>query len=328
MARQSSLDILRIIATFNVIWVHCSIFYKYAHLKKQPAFTIITYIFSKTCNYLFMLISGYIGCFVSFRISHVLNIVVETIIGGIIVVYIQCFFLGIVKYSSIQWLYILTPLAHNQYWYPSPFIFTQLLFYFIFPSALKTSAFKYPKYILIILFLLFMRIFNCYRSIGLSPIKYNISSFIIAFLLCPLVYHWKNKVKKYALIIFLVCFIYNYIIHYFKFPYMNPLLSIFCQYNLFEIPSLLLSISMLLVSLSIKHNFKQWRILQNIAELSYSIYLIGIGRHIDYFWSFRIQFISNMLNFSYIVFFFIYQIIYLSKYYCISKQQMFKIINL
>ena len=303
MARQSSLDILRIIATFNVVWVHCSIFYRYSSLKKLPFFTIVTYIFSKTCNYLFMLISGYIGCFGTFRISHIFNLALETIFGSLTVgVVIQCFFLSFISDSSIRWSSILMPMAHNRYWYPAPFIFTQLLFYFIFPSAKQTPTLKYVKYSLIIIFLLFIQRYGFYKDVGLGSTRYNITSFIIAFLSGPLINKFKDKIDKYSILIFIVCFIYNYIIHYFAFPKMNIIISMFLECNLFEIPSFLLSVSMLLLSLNIKSNIPYGNILQTIAELSYGIYLLGLGAHMGYYWNIRMLYINDMRKFTHVVF--------------------------
>ena len=306
MGRQTSLDILRIYATFNVVVIHCTMFKYYSPIKKHPFNTIVLYLLCKPCNYLFMLISGYIGLFVTYRISQVLNIVIETSICSLFsVVFIQCFFLELIPFSSIKWSYYLTPVAHNIYWYPAPFIFTQLLFYFIHPTIKQMSIHKYIKFASIILFMLLVHEFGYYINIGLSSTRYNISSFMISFFLCPLIYNWKDKVEKYSVLILIVGFIYNYLVHYFEFPNFRGIfliLNMFFDYNLFEIPSLFLSLSMLFVALSIKSSISYGNIIQTIAELSYGTYLFGLGKHMKYYWAKRLDYVNDFHTFSNLTF--------------------------
>ena len=301
MKRQSSLDILRIIATFNVIWIHCTIFYKYHYVKHLPPGLLISNIFSKTCNFLFMLISGYIGLSIKFKLSNILNLIIETIIYSLSVVFIQCFFFNLINYSSINWLIILTPLAHNKYWYPVPFLFAQLLFFFISPSIRQTPINKYIKFCSILVFILFTQKYHLY-SVGLDSTRYNITPFLITFFICPLIQYWKDELGKYAIQLFLLGILYNFIIHNYEFLISNSIFKIFFDTNLFEMPSLLLSITMLNIAINLKKDIHFSKLIQKIAETSYGIYICGIGTHVNFCWRIRANYEKNLILFSKITF--------------------------
>ena len=304
MKRQTSLDVLRIIATFEVVWIHCIFFASEHYKKKLPFPTILSYIFTKTCNFLFMLISGYVGMSVPFRISHVLSLIIETeAILVFIAVFVHGFFYRFLDVSSIDWFDLLTSIAHNRYWYTAPFLFTQLVFYFIFPTIQKTPLKKYSKYSILILLLLIFQQYKYYK-IGLNTDRYDITSFMMAYFMCPIIkklndshnerfsltslYHRRvYRIYKYfPFLFFIFSVIYNYYISYYTFPSTYWFEKELFNTDLFEFPSLMLSASMLAVAVSLNIN-KYTQLFRGIAELSYGIYLFGLGPHMDPSWNIR-----------------------------------------
>ena len=131
--RNTSLDILKIIATLQVVIYHVSRHCGYGKPSKPAIFAFLC-IFSKTNNFNFMMISGFVGAKTRFLLSKVIPIILEYIIYSLFCYFCGIFFFHWTTFSAMGLINVLFPLANSLCWYILPYIIWQVIFSLIYPK--------------------------------------------------------------------------------------------------------------------------------------------------------------------------------------------------
>ena len=150
--RHSTLDILRIYATFQVIFYHLANIagnYNRAGVSNLMA---LCNVITKTNNYNFMMISGYIGTRSKLELSKLCPLVIEVVFFSLFLnCFVNVFFFNAAKLTWDRFKYNMFPMMHDIFWYPLPYLVSKIIFSLIYPSLEKR---KWLHLKLIIFFLL------------------------------------------------------------------------------------------------------------------------------------------------------------------------------
>ena len=142
--RNSSFDILRILATFYVIYMHICFYANIAYRKNIPFFPISLLILAKTCNFTFMLISSFFHSNKEYKFSKSIPLILQNSTCTVFVYFIKIWWYHHVKFNCYTFWRYSTPIMHDMHWYPLPFLFTTFIFSLLYP-ALQKSGKKFHK---------------------------------------------------------------------------------------------------------------------------------------------------------------------------------------
>ena len=292
--RKTGLDYLRLFATFQVILFH--IYQNYGYGQPSTSFLFIFFsVLSKTNNFHFMLISSYIGCKSSYLISKTFPLIMSTIFYSVFDYFNGIFFFKRKEFHKEDLFIICFPIAYGSFWYIYPFLSSQFLLSFIYPSLDKLS--KRYFFIVCIIFLLIYSLpeIGLYRSSGLGE-QLSVGPFtLLSFIASYIRFHYKSIALYKLIILYFILFVYNVIVHQ-KPEYFDSewrLIKLLGKTWITHFPSVIFSIPLFLISLKLT---KYWRFhffIQTFAECSMGIYMF----HCSYFHiNSYIEFIINIME--------------------------------
>ena len=286
-ARKTGLDFLRLFATIQVILFHNYHQNGYGKPSKNFLFTFYS-VLSKTNNFHFMLISSYIGCKSQYLLSKTIPLILSTICYSLISYIDAVFFFHYKEFDSKDLFEYCFPLAFNKgLWYIYPFLVSQFLLSFMYPTFEKLNK-KYHFTICIIFIFIF-----CFPSVGLykfSGFGYPITLgpfFCMSFIGSYIRFHYINISNKKLVLIYILLFYYNFYVH------QNPqffqsgwkIIQILGKTWILNFPSILFSIPLFLLSLSFNKQFKYHYIIKALAECSMGVFSFHYSRDHKYYWT-------------------------------------------
>ena len=285
MPRQSSLDVLRSFAAFQVIYYHIG---QYIGVFFKPTLSnifIFINILFKTNDFYFMLISFYISARSRLEFSKLLPICIQTFTYSVFKYLVQVYFYKTQPFTWNEFQIALTPLIHNRMgWYTMPFLFTKVLFSFISPALEKRSKKFHFKLMLLISFWLFLETEGCFEWIGFIRNEDNLSSspFIVAGFGASYIAFYGKEIKlKWSILTFIISFIWNFYIHHIiepsKLPSLFQIIGIRQLLNpkILYFPTYVLALSSFHIITQIPFNPSHPVFLQTIAETSFGIFILA-----------------------------------------------------
>ena len=272
--RKTSLDILRIFATCQVISHHC---FEYPlgiqTCYKLPLISELIFSLMASCNIHFMLISSYLASTSKYYFSKQFPVILTTIFYSVFSYFLSIAFFKCNNYDYNSFLIYLFPIANSQYWYIGPFLLSSLLCSTIYPTLQKQNKNFHFLFMIIITFLYCMQFVSYYNQLGLNSYKY--SSFLVVSLIGSFIRYYEPKVSvKFALFIFILMYAYQYYIYCHKTESIHWYVKIFWVRGLLHPSSILFGISSFILALKINIQTKYDKYFKILAELSLPIYII------------------------------------------------------
>ena len=126
MARETSFDILRNYSTLMVAYYHIVLESNQLYQLHLPLFANLLCMLSRNCNYLFMLISSYMASKSDYKLSKAIPICIQTLTASSCLYFLKVSYYRQISFSLNGLLNALTPLTHDIFWYPLPFLINQL----------------------------------------------------------------------------------------------------------------------------------------------------------------------------------------------------------
>ena len=283
--RIVGLDFLKVFATFQVILFHIYQRNGYGNPSSKFLFNFFC-VLSKTNNFHFMLISGYVGTTSKFILSKTFPMILATIFYSLFDFFDGLFFFKKIYYNQDDFIRSCCPLAYRAFWYNLPFLIWQFIFSLISPTLEKLNQ-KYHLTICIIFLCLHVLPWAGFYAIkGLSE-QESIGPFLcMSFIASYIKYHYKNIGSLKLIILYILLFVYNYLIHqkpqYFQTNW--QILKLFGQTWILRLPSLLFSIPLFFISLEIKKQEKMFYIAKIISECSIGIYMLHNSKFHLIYW--------------------------------------------
>ena len=232
-----------------------------------------------------MLISSYIGCKSKYLLSKTFPLILSTIFYSILDYFDGIYFFHQKEFNSQDLFEAFFPLAYSKcLWYIYPFLVSQFLLSFIYPTFEKLPC-KYHFTICII----FMCIY-CFPSVGLytfSGFGYYITLgpfFCMSFIGSYVRFHYKNISNFKLILLYILLFCYNFYIHQNPQFFENKwkIIQIVGQTWILHFPSAMFSLPLFLLALSFNKHCRYHYIIQALAECSmgvfsfhYSIFHLG-----------------------------------------------------
>ena len=294
--RKTGLDYLRIFATLQVIMFHIYQRNRYGKPSKSFLFTFFC-ILSKTNNFHFMLISGYVGAKSRFLLSKTIPMILTTIFFSLLDYFYAVFFFNYTSFTEEGLHRACFPLAYSAFWYNLPYLVWQFIFSFIYPSLEKLKARYHFTICFIFLCIHCLPWIGLYVITGLSE-QTSLAPFTcMAFIASFMRFHYYKISNIKLVIIYIVLFYYNFFVHqnpsFFKGG--SRLLRLFGQTWILRFPSLIFSIPLFLISISYTKKWIHHDIIQTIAECSISVFMFHTSPyHIQYWVSITKPLFSNM----------------------------------
>ena len=273
MPRNSSFDVLRIIATFQATFYHMfHLNFDFKERYQLPFLTEILYSLTTTCDIHFSLISSYFGVNSKFSIVKYFPIIMSTFFYSLLGYFSALFFTNTKKFDHEEFLKYLFPLAYKQYWYTYPFICSQILLALIYPTLTKMEKKAHLFFAISILFMFLMPHIRLYRNDTFSP--YSSAVFLTySFFGSYFSIHKINISRIKILLFFIIMFIYNYMINFTKIPYDFWIFKVLQDRHLFYFPQFMFGLSTFLLFSSFELHTKYFQIFQQFAEFSLDIYM-------------------------------------------------------
>ena len=281
--RNSSFDVLRILATLYVIYMHVANFASMEFRKKLPFFPVSIIILAKTCNFTFMLISSYFLSIKGYKFSKTIPLIVQTSSCTVFVYFTKTWWYKHEKFNFYTLWKFLTPIMHDIHWYPLPFLFTSFIFSLLYPT-LKKSGKKFHKIAIICGCILYI---GTREFLFLQLEWYYTDHFSIFYLAMLFASYFKfyglnvswNFLFPFTIIVYFV----NYYLHNYDIPYPHNYFGYGnLSFNrLMSFQSFLLSIAFFMIFSKIKI-YKFQIIFQTLSELSFGEYLIACP-HITFY---------------------------------------------
>ena len=299
--RNSTLDILRIYATFQVIFYHLASVAGNYNRKGVSNLMALCNVITKTNNYNFMMISAYLGTRSKLELSKLCPVVIEVVFFTLFLsCFVNVFFYNTAKITWKRFKYYMFPMMHDIYWYPLPFLFSRIIFSFIYPP-LEKRKWLHLKLIIIFCWIIYERVEDNYKAVGFGMDRHTTAPFITASLVSSYIYYHGKEIKRYiSIIMFLCAFSWNFYIHKeignitFLKGYTGQKALI--EPSILEFSSLLLASTAFLIITQMKIHTKHPKIYQTLAELSFGIYLYGLDFQVLKWSYYRGSQIKNQFN--------------------------------
>ena len=283
MNRNSSIDIFRIFATFQVILWHLVSW----HYKNQPyehGFPLSCLSFN--CNFDFILISSYVIADSTFKFSKLLPTLIDTSSSTFLLKTIIHYFLGFpLEINLTNIIIYLTPNMHNISWYTTSFVYSRVLFATIFPTLKKMTYFFHIKTIFVILSMHFLtteKLF-LFTTIG----KCGVGTFIVAALVGSYIRFYPPTLNKKS-ITFLIIFIIVWLnaLNYVDFSrlYFIPGIKTITSNYFVDFSSLVIATIYLIFVTNLNFQTNYSSIYKNIAELSLGVYVLNRRPYVTKYW--------------------------------------------
>ena len=272
--RQTSLDLLRIFATIQVVIYHVSCSFGYDKPSKSNMFALLC-VLGKTSNIHFMSISGYIGTSARFTFSKLIPLIIQTIFYSLFSYLAAIFFLQNARYSKWELVSMIFPIANSYYWYVLPFIVWDILFSLLYPTLSKLDTRHYKTVCFVFLIVHIYPWFGFYKYVGLH-FHQSIGPFIVMGLFSSYFrYHYTEVSKSKLIPLYLVIYYYNFLVHqkpeYFETEW--RLIFPFGDRRIMGLPSIILGLCSFYITISIKGQFKRHHLIQTIAQCSLGVFM-------------------------------------------------------
>ena len=286
--RQTSLDILRIYATLQVVIFHLCNFFGYNKPSPINMYALLC-VFSKTNNYHFMSISGYIGTKTKFAFSKLIPLALQTVFYSLFLYLVGIFFLKKTIYTKWNLVKMMFPLANGQYWYVFPYMIWEVLFSLLYPILSKLDTRYYKTICIIFLWVHALPWVGFYGYVGLDKHQ-SIAPFIVMGLISSYFgYHFKetSKLKLVMLIIlYIILFYYNFLVHqkpeYFETEW--KILMLFGDRTIKGLPAIMLALCSFYITISIKGQFKCHSFIQAISQCSLGVFMFHSTSFVCSYW--------------------------------------------
>ena len=281
--RKVSIDILRIIATCQVISRHCFEYpLKLSTCFKLPFVSECFFSLMTTCNVHFMLISSYLASKSRFFFTKQIPIIFTNVFYSLFSYFLSIVFFKCSQYKYDLFIIYLFPIANTIYWYIGPFLLSSMICSMIYPTF-KQHTSKYQFTFTFIIFLLYsIQFVGYYTNLGLDAWKF--SSFHVVSLFSSIIRFNDINIKlSIAIIIFFLMWIHQYYIYSHQTDSLHWYIRIFWIRGLLHPSTILFGITSFIVALKINFQTKYANFLKILAELSLPIYMIHfhpLNKHI------------------------------------------------
>ena len=284
-SRNQSIDLLRVFATFFVIIYHIvSYGGKPSILNPYLTEIKISYSISTNCNFLFMLITGYTTCKNDFNVMRLAELIIQNSFVPAILYYFSIY-IGINEFMLIKLFHRFFPMMFNVYWYTPSYIFSRLIFAFIW-KGMNYYTKSFYLFVTIILFALYALSFAGF----FHPLRLNVlcsqQSFIVPLFIGSCIKRYEFRLKNsVAFVLLLVAGITHY-----KFQFGHIELNNVITYNMFHKVlwnhplTLVYSVTIFLSFLNLKIPNKIGKVAEKLSRLSFGIYLCHMNYDILPLW--------------------------------------------
>lgn len=290
--RDSNIELLRIIAMCLIIFHHMALNTGIVDgytLNGNMIFGIIGGIGGKIGVVIFLLITGYFSINKNFSFKKVFILWLQ------IFCYSVCFMLvfrltGIEKWSKVDTLKTFFPLAYNQYWFITAYLYLLLLIPFInkFLNSLTKENYNKVLVVLTIIFVVIPTIFYSNGLIGSTQTPMGILLFIYVYILGAYIrlYGIKFFENRKLRNIILICLGYIIVFAIVLIGKKLEQKNIFWS-NLFAYYREMNSIFILVPSIALFYVFKEWKLKYNrfinyFASISFAVYLFHESNFMRY----------------------------------------------
>jgi len=337
--RDSNIELLRIIAMCLIIFHHMALntgIVECYNINTNMIFGIIGGIGGKIGVVVYILITGYFCINKDFSFKKVFTLWLQIFcysVGFMLIFRIA----GIEKLNKVDTIKTFFPLAHNQYWFITVYLYLILLVPFInkFLNSLSKENYNKLLVVLSIIFVIIPTLFYTNGLIGSTNTPIGILLFIYVYIigayikLYEISFFENKKLRNIFIIIFGYIVVTVIVLIGRKLEQGNIFWS-----NLFGYYREMNSIFILIPSISLFYIFKEWKLKHNViinylASISFSVYLLHESNFLRYrLWHniFNMEFINNIpggafttLAFAIINFYFITAIIEVLRKNIIEK---------
>ena len=305
--RDSNIELLRIIAMCLIIFHHMALntgIVEGYTVNGNMVFGIIGGIGGKIGVVIFLIITGYFSINKNFSFKKVFILWLQIFcysVGFMLVFRIT----GIEKWSKVDTLKTFFPLAYNQYWFITVYLYLLLLIPFInkFLNGLSRENYNKLLIVLTIIFVVIPTIFYSNGLIGSTQTPMGILLFIYVYIIGAYIrlYGLKFFENKKLRNILLICLGYIIVFAIVLIGKKLEQKNIFWA-NLFAYYREMNSIFILVPSIALFYIFKEWKIRCNkvinyFASISFAVYLFHESNFMRYrLWHniFGMEFINNI----------------------------------
>ena len=283
--RQTSLDILKIYATLQVVMFHISEPFGF-HKPSTSNMFVFVCVFFITSNLHFMLISGYIGTRTRFAFSKLIPIILQTLFYSLFFYYVAIFFIQNATYSKWELVSLIFPLANAKYWYAFPYMIWEVLFSVLYPILSKLDTRYYKTICFIFLWVHVLPWVGFYKFVGLDA-NQSIGSFMAMGLISSyFAYHYTEVSKFKLIILYIILFIYNFLVHQKPEYFITEwrLLKLFGDVHWMRLPAIMFAMTSFYIAISIKGQFKYHSVIQAIAQCSLGVFMFHCTSYIMRYW--------------------------------------------
>ena len=271
-SRKVSLDILRIIATLQVLSYHCFIYpLQESTCYELPFFTEILFSLMTSCNVHFILSSSYVASTSIFTFSKKIPIIFTSFFYSIFSFFLSIEFFKNTKFKYKSLLFYLFPIANYVFWYIGPFLLSSMICSMIYPTIQKRAQKFHFVYMLVIYSLYSLQFIGIFNKIGLSAWGYS-SFLVISLFACFFKFHEPNIKLSYAFLIFLIMWIHQYYIYCHEPGSLPSFIRVFWVRGLLHPPAILFGIASFIIVIKIDIKTKYDNYFKIFAELSLPIY--------------------------------------------------------
>ena len=286
--RKTSLDLLRIFATFQVVSFHCYAYPLENKCYHLPLITEFFYSLTTTCNVHFMLISSYITSTSKYTFAKQMPLILETIFYSVFSYFSSIYFFNLKTININTFLFYLLPIANSVYWYTGPYLLSGLICSLIYPTLQKHIK-KFHFWVIIIIFFLYcIQFVGYYKLLGLYTRTYS-TFLVISLIGCFLRFYEVKKPFSFFVIIFLFLSIFKCYTLIHETNSKHWYIRIFWLREIWQPLTMIFGISSFLFVIKIDYETKYEKYIQKISELSFPIYLIHLHPENKFLWYYPLK---------------------------------------
>ena len=281
--RNSSFDILRIIATFQVIILHLYVSLWSVNRFNKSFLTLLIFVMSESCNIHFLFLSSYFSCRSKYSLWKILPVILQTIFYSTFGFFTSVLFFKKKAFNTAMISQSLIPMGHSRYWFNYPFLLSQFVCSFIYPTLLQLE-----KKRLLLITVIFVLVYTL-PSVGIYECGFKPKS-IIGFMAYSFIGTYiRLYPSNYSLLIHILIYIvtvgYNYFINYNYYLHSEfRIIQLFLIRSIFYMPQIIMAVASFSVFAKLKITTKYASIIQHFAEFSLGIYMLHYTREHRFIW--------------------------------------------